>query len=193
MTIKSPKPASLDQKIGARAPSDQPSGQPSDLGDLARCGDFDLRIGRDGTWYYQGSPIARKPLVKLFSSVLSRDASGDYWLITPVERGRIAVDDAPFTAVEWQAEGEGRDQVLRFRTNIDDWVAADSAHPIRVEHDRRSGEPRPYILVRDDLEALILRSVFYQLVEAAVEHRVGDRVHLGVWSRGVFFPLGAPP
>lgn len=193
MTSNPPKPAATDQKIGVRAPSDQSSGQPSGLGDLARCGDFDMRIGRDGTWFYQGSPITRKPLVKLFSTVLSRDAAGDYWLITPVERGRIAVDDAPFTAVEWQADGEGRDQVLRFRTNLDDWVEAGPEHPIRVEHDPQSGAPRPYVLVRDNLEALILRSVFYQLVEAAAECRVEGTVYLGVWSGGAFFPLGALP
>lgn len=189
MTSNPPKPADADQKIGVRGPSDQPSS----LGDLARCGDFDMRIGSDGTWYYQGSPINRKPLVKLFSTVLSRDEAGDYWLTTPVERGRIAVDDAPFTAVEWQAAGQGRDQVLRFRTNLDDWVEADSAHPIRVEHDQESGAPRPYLMVRDNMEALILRSLFYQLVEAAVERRVGGSRHLGVWSKGAFFPLGMVP
>jgi hypothetical protein len=149
-----------------------------------------MRIGKDGTWFYHGSPIGRKPLVKLFASVLRREADGDYWLVTPAERGRIRVDDAPFTAVEVNAAGRGRSQVLTFRTNIDDEVAADAAHPIRVVHDFVTGEPRPYILVRGRLEARILRPVFYELVELAeVGGHDGEEVH-GVWSRERFFALG---
>ncbi len=154
------------------------------------CGDFDFRIARDGTWYYRASPIRRKPLVKLFSSVLTRDDEGVYWLVTPVERGRIAVDDAPFTAVELDVIGAGDDRVLRFRNNVDDWIEAGPEHPIRVEVAPETGEPSPYILVRDRLEALIVRSVFYQLVDLAVEGRGGDRGQLGVWSKGRFFLLG---
>src|SRR5262245_38316988 len=108
------------------------------LGPSARrqfCGDIDIRIGRDGTWFYHGSPIGRKPLVKLFASVLRREDDGDYWLVTPAERGRIKVDDVPFTAVEVNAAGSGTAQTLTFRTNLDDEVAADSDHAIRVAHD----------------------------------------------------------
>ncbi len=156
------------------------------------CGDFDLRIARDGTWFYRGSPIGRKPLVRLFASVLRRGADGQYWLVTPGERGRVIVEDAPFTAVELAASGSGSGQVLRFRTNVDDWVEAGRGHPIRIAHAPDSGEPSPYILVRDGLEALIARSVYYHLVDLAVERRHGDRTVLGVWSKGTFFPLGTP-
>jgi hypothetical protein len=156
-----------------------------------QCGDFGIRIAQDGTWFYHGSPIGRKPLVRLFSSVLRRDEAGDYWLVTPVEKGRIVVDDAPFTAVELTATGAGPAAVLSFRTNIDDTVEAGSEHPIRVAEDPRTGEPRPYILVKDRLEALILRPVYYQLVElGAVEADGTGAARFGVWSKGMFFPLG---
>src|SRR5215471_8017890 len=125
-----------------------------DFSQLPSCGDFDMRIARDGTWFYRGSPIGRKPLVKLFSTVLRRE-NGEFWLVTPVERGRILVDDAPFVAVEVDAVGEGADRRLTFRTNVDDIVTADAAHPIRVDHDPESGEPSPYITVRNGLEARI--------------------------------------
>ncbi len=153
------------------------------------CGDFAIRIARDGTWFYHGSPIGRKPLVRLFSSVLRRDEAGDFWLITPVEKGRIVVDDAPFTAVELSVDSAGRDAVLSFRTNIDDWVRAGPDHPIRVAEDPRTGEPRPYIMVRDRLEALILRPLYYQLAELGAFAEDGSE-RFGVWSGGVFFSLG---
>lgn len=162
-------------------------------GDFPSFGDFDMRIARDGTWFYRGTPINRKPLVRLFSTVLRRDENGDFWLVTPVERGRIEVEDAPFVAVEWEANGRDRGQVLRFRTNVDDWIEAGPEHPIRIALDPATGEPSPYILVRDNLEALILRSVFYQLVEHATEHRDGDTTYLGLWSKDSFFPLGEAP
>lgn len=146
---------------------------------------YDIRIGVDGTWYYHGSPIGRMALVKLFATVLKRDEAGDYWLITPAERGRITVDDAPFTAVELRAAGQGRDQILSFRTNLDDWVPLGPDRPLRVRHAPETGEPRPYILVRDRLEALIVRSVYYELVDRAVE----EDGTVGVWSAGGFFPL----
>ncbi len=181
--------------------------EPQRLADLAReaspggesrspaeeiCGDLDIRIARDGTWYYRGSPIGRKSLVRLFSTVLKRDEEGQYWLETPVERGRIEVEDAPFTAVEVTAEGTGRAQTLTFRTNVDDLVTVDAEHPIRVEHDPGTGEPSPYVRVRDGLEARILRPVFYHLVELGEERPAedGGGTEFGVWSRGGFFPLG---
>ncbi len=154
------------------------------------CGDIDIRIGRDGTWFYHGSPIGRKPLVKLFASVLRRENDGDYWLVTPAERGRIKVDEVPFTAVEVNVAGSGPSQSLTFRTNLDEEVTADALHPIRVTHDPDTQEPRPYILVRHRLEARILRPVFYQLVELAEVRRSGDAEDYGVWSRELFFPLG---
>lgn len=154
------------------------------------CGDIDMRIARDGTWFYLGTPIGRPALVKLFASILRRDEAGDYWLVTPVERARILVEDAPFTAVELSIEGAGHTQSLRFRTNLDEHVIADIDHPIRVRHDGASGEPRPYILVRPGLDALIARSVYYQLVEAGVEERQSGEKVFGVWSQSRFFALG---
>lgn len=152
------------------------------------CGHFDMRIARDGTWHYRGSPIHRKPLVTLFSSVLKRDDNGQYWLETPVERGRIDVDDAPFTAVEMNIEGTGPDQTLTFRTNLDQIVAAGPDHPIRITFDESTGEPSPYVLVRDDLDALLTRSVYYALAELVVEDATTGQP--GVWSGGSFFVLG---
>lgn len=165
-----------------------------DVGPSARipvdCGHFDMRITRDGTWHYRDSPIQRKPLVTLFSSVLKRDAEGQFWLETPVERGRIDVDDAPFMAVEMDVEGEGPNQRLIFRTNLDETVTAGRAHPIRVAFDESTGEPSPYVLVRDRLDALLTRSVYYALADYAVEH--SDTGELGVWSMGAFFSLMPP-
>jgi hypothetical protein len=153
------------------------------------CGDFDIRIGRDGTWFYHGSPIGRKPLVRLFASVLRREGD-DYLLVTPAERGRIAVDDVPFTAVELDVVGSGPDQRLEFRTNLDDRVVAGPGHAIRVTHDADTAEPSPYIEVRDRLEARIVRSIYYQLVELGQERRLGGEDVFGVWSSGQFFALG---
>jgi hypothetical protein len=153
------------------------------------CGDFGIRILRDGTWLYHGSPIARKPLVRLFSTVLRREGDA-FWLVTPVERGRIIVDDAPFTAVEMTVEGVGAAQRITFRTNLDDTVTADAAHPIRVALAAGSGEPSPYVMVRDGLEALIGRAVYYELVERGAISRLDGEERYGVWSAGTFFPLG---
>ena len=152
------------------------------------CGHYDMRIGRDGTWYYRGSAIQRKPLVTLFSSVLKRDDDGQYWLETPVERGRIDVEDAPFVAVALEVSGSGPSQQLLFHTNLDENVTAGADHPIRVEVDAATGEPSPYIHIRDGLEALIARPVFYQLADLAVSRQADDV--LGVWSGGIFFELG---
>jgi hypothetical protein len=151
-----------------------------------------MRIARDGTWFYHGSPIGRTQLVKLFSTVLKRDSIGDYWLETPVEKCRIQVEDAPFLAVEMVVEGTGVNQRLQFRTNVDDNLIAGPDNPIRVEIDPDSDEPSPYLLVRGALEALIARAVFYDLVELAVEEECDGERQFGVWSDGVFFPLGDP-
>jgi hypothetical protein len=171
------------------ATADKP-GAPAAAPALPFCGDFDMRIARDGTWYYRGSPIGRKPLARLFSTVLRREPDGEFWLVTPYERGRISVEDAPFTAVELTVEGDGRAQALRFRTNLDDTVTADAEHPIRVAHDAETGEPSPYIMVRNGLEARLVRSVYYQLVELGEERRVDGATLYGVWSSNRFFSLG---
>ena len=155
------------------------------------CGDLDIRIARDGTWYYRGSPIGRLSLVKLFASVLRREADGHYWLVTPAERGRVEVEDAPFLAVALTAEGEGVARQLIFRTNLDEFVTAGPDNPLRVET-AANGEPAPYILVRDGLKARLTRPVFYELVELGTEEQVAQRTQFGVWSRGAFFSLGEP-
>jgi hypothetical protein len=184
MTDKPAASKAFDQVAARLVPSPpQPRRQPED------CGHFDITIARDGTWFYRGSPIGRMPLVRLFSTVLRRDAEGTYWLETPVERGRITVEDAPFVVVELMRQGEGREQELIFRTNIDETVAADAEHPLRVVNNPSSG-PNPYILLRDGLEARLNRTVFYELVELAHEERIGGESVLGVWSKGQFFPLG---
>lgn len=153
-------------------------------------GSFPILIARDGTWFYRNSPIRRKELAKLFSTVLRLDEEGQYWLKTPVEQGVIEVEDAPFTAVELEIAGVGRDMILKFRNNFDDWVTADADHPIRVEQNPETGEPSPYIRIRDNLDALILRPVFYELVEIAMPVERDGRAIMGIWSAGEFFELG---
>lgn len=151
-----------------------------------------LRIASDGEWLYQGSPIRRLELVKLFASVLRREADGSYWLVTPVERGRIAVEDAPFVAVELARTGQGRTQQLRLRTNLDEWVTIGPHHPIRLRRPAGVAEdsgPAPYVEVRGGLEARLARPVYYELVELAEERLVEGRARIGVWSEGDFFAL----
>src|SRR5262249_3163175 len=139
-----PPPWHAAMKMGTRPGVDQQKLERQ----LIDCGDLNMRIARDGTWFYHGSPIGRKPLVKLFASVLRREEDGRYWLVTPVERGLIEVEDAPFTAVELAVEGQGRKQVLCFRTNLDEWVRAGSEHPIRCEPPTGpAAGPRPYLRV----------------------------------------------
>ena len=149
------------------------------------CGDIGMRIRADGTWLYQNSPIGRKPLVRLFSTVLRKDADGRTYLVTPVEKVDVTVDDAPFLAVEMQVEGEGRDQVLTFRTNVDDIVRCGPDNPLRFAVEAAAGGLKPYLLVRGRLEALLTRALYYDLVELAVEE--GGR--LAVWSGGARFVL----
>ncbi len=147
-------------------------------------GDLDIRIARDGSWYYLGTPFTRFELVRLFASILKLEA-GKYYLVTPAEKVGITVEDAPFVAVDFDVEGAGRDQLITFTSNIGDTAAAGPEHPIRVERDGESGEPSPYVMVRAGLEALIDRKSFYRLAELGV-HKDG---WFGVWSGGAFFPL----
>lgn len=153
------------------------------------CGELDIRIARDGTWYYMGSPIGRKPLVKLFSSVLRKDADGGTYLVTPVEKIGITVDDAPFLAVEMAVDGDGPDQVVSFRTHVDDIVTVDKDHPLRFEAEDETGGLKPYVLVRGRLEALVNRPVFHDLVDLGVDLDRGNGHEFGVWSSGVFFSM----
>ena len=151
------------------------------------CGDLDMRIARDGTWFYLGTPIGRHELVKLFSSILRKDGD-DYFLVTPVEKVGIRVVDAPFVAVDMDAAGEGRDQVMTFSTNVEDMVVAGAENPIRVVRDA-GGEPSPYIHIRAGLEALIDRKTFYRMIDLGQAHVVDGVNMFGVWSSGQFFPI----
>ncbi|MBM1689666.1 DUF1285 domain-containing protein [Sulfitobacter geojensis] len=148
------------------------------------CGDLDMHIKRDGTWFYEGTPIGRPELVKLFSTILWRE--GDkYFLVTPVEKVGITVEDAPFVAVDFEVEGEGVAQKLSFISNVGDAAVAGPSNPIRVERDPETGEPAPYVLIRRNLEALIDRKSFYRLVELGVHHEGW----FGLWSQGAFFGI----
>ena len=151
--------------------------------------DMGLRISRDGAWHYLGSPIVRPSLVRLLSRVMKREGE-DFFLVSPVEKLRIAVEDAPFLAVELECSGESQSQRLIFRTNVDDVVIAGKAHPIWVNEDPLSGEPAPYIEVRDGLWALINRSVYYELAERVIPSP-NSPGQLGVFSEGCFFELGS--
>ena len=151
---------------------------------------YPIRIARDGTWWHEGGPIRRVELAKLFSTVLRRDPAGDYWLVTPAERGRIEVEDLPFVAVAVDIIQEDGRQALVFRTNLDHTVVAGPGHPVVVDRDAETGEPRPYITVREGLDARIARPVFYELVERGEHRPVEGGVQVGIWSRGTWFILG---
>lgn len=148
------------------------------------CGDLDIRIARDGTWFYLGTPFGRLELVKLFSSILKLE-DGKYFLVTPVEKVGISVDDAPFVAVDFEMSGTGSEQVLTFETQVGDFAVAGPEHAIRVVRDPETGEPSPYIMMRAGLEALIDRKSFYRLVDIGGHHEGW----FGLWSSGQFFQV----
>ncbi len=150
----------------------------------SHCGHSDMRIARDGTWYHQGSPIGRQPMVRLFSTILRREADGGYVLVTPAEKLTIEVEDAPFVAVEMKAEGAGDAMKLAFRLNTGDLVSADDTHRLRFAQGENG--PRPYLHVRGGLEALIARPIYYDIANLALE-TPGDVP--GIWSNGCFFPI----
>ncbi len=164
------------------------SDAPVERWDPPYCGDIGLAIRSDGTWDYQGSPIRRPALVKLFARVLRRDADGRHYLVTPAEKVDVKVADAPFLAVEMQADGQTRDQTLVFRTNVDDIVRCGPEHPLRFSMEAPSGGLKPYVLVRGRLEALVTRALYIDLVELAVPSPENNDA-LGLWSGGAFFPL----
>ena len=164
---------------------------PVELWNPPYCGDIGLAIHSDGTWFYQGSPIGRKPLVQLFARVLRKDLDGKHYLVTPAEKVDVAVADAPFLAVEMEVLGEGREQTLVLRTNVDDVVRCGTDHPLRFVVEAGSGGLKPYMLVRGRLEALVTRAVYYDLVELAVTEVRGGHAMLGVWSGGEFWEMAA--
>jgi hypothetical protein len=178
----------LEALIGAQAAKGP---APVEEWDPPYCGDIGLRIRSDGVWLYRDSPIARPALVKLFAGVLRKDPDGRHYLVTPAEKIDVAVDDAPFLAVEMETRGAGRSQGLIFRTNVDDIVTAGPERPLRFAVEPGSGGLKPYLLVRGRLEALVTRPLAYDLVEIATTE---DGRGLGVWSDGAFFPVpdGSP-
>ena len=157
---------------------------------------FDIRIAADGSWYHEGGLIGRPALVKLFASVLRREADGSYWLVTPVERGRIDVDDAPFMIIAAEYQGSGRDQVVKLRSNVDDDIILGPGHQLVMRRPPNGDDLRPYVTVRPgmegclDLDARIARPVFYELAERSVK---GPADQIGIWSDGVFFSLEGEP
>ena len=155
---------------------------PVHLWDPPFCGDIDMRIARDGTWFHEGTPIGRPGLVRLFASILKREGDA-YFLVTPVEKVGIVVEDAPFVAVDFESVSEG----LRFETNVGDTVVAGPDHPIRVVRDADSGEPAPYVMVRAGLEALIDRKSFYRLVEICEHDEIDGERWFGLRSGAAFF------
>jgi uncharacterized protein len=164
----------------------------------AECGPLPFLIKRDGSWLYKGTRIGRKELVCLFASVLRREADGTFWLETPAERGPIEVEDAPFVVVEMDWTGADSEQVVTFRTNTDEIVSVDLDHPLRFSDTNGGGEPKPYVFLRQGkgaypIEARISRPVFYELAALAEPQPVRGKMMLGVWSSGVFFPLGEMP
>jgi hypothetical protein len=181
-SVTTPSPEGI--AASARAAAKARGLPPVHLWNPPFCGDLDIRIARDGTWFYLGTPIGRPELVRLFSTILRKEGE-KYFLVTPVEKVGITVDDAPFVAVDFEAEGEGQARSLRFETNVGDHVTAGPRHPIRVERDPETGEPAPYVMVRAGLEALIDRKSFYRLVEIGARHEGW----FGLWSGGEFFPI----
>jgi hypothetical protein len=184
----------LRERIGPYAPADEggagagarAAGE-SDLFQGVGAGEF--VIDRDGTWWHDGKPIPRRDLVKLFATVLRREEDDGFALVTPAERARVHVRDAPFLAEELDVRTEAGQQVVSLRSNVDQWVDAGPDHPIRVQQAPDSDAPRPYILMKPGLEARIVRSVFYQLAELAEPGTHNGQEVLGIWSRGTFFPL----
>ncbi|MDP4031838.1 MAG: DUF1285 domain-containing protein [Pseudorhodobacter sp.] len=161
---------------------------PVHLWNPAFCGDLDMRIARDGTWFYLGTPIGRPGLVRLFSSILKLE-DGKFYLVTPVEKVGITVDDAPFVAVDFEVTGAGDAQAITFTTQVGDSVTADPEHPVRVSRDANTGEPSPYVMVRAGLEALIDRKSFYRLIELCVHRHHSGADWFGLMSGGQFFPI----
>jgi hypothetical protein len=170
--------AALVAEAGKAAPS-----RPVERWNPPYCGEIDMRIAADGTWFYRGSPIAREALVRLFASILRREPDGRHVLVTPAEKVGIEVEDAPFLAVEVVSEGEGSGRILTFRTNVGDIVAAGRDHPIRFEAEAGTGGLKPYLNVRGGLEALATRPLQFELVAIADEQDGAT----GLWSGGVFF------
>lgn len=178
----------LDALTGAARKAASKGPPPVHLWNPPFCGDIDMRIAADGTWFYLGTPIGRPALVQLFASVLKRE-EGKYLLVTPVEKVGITVDDVPFLAVEMRVEAGESGQELHFRTNVEDWVTCGPDHALRFEPETATGGLKPYLHVRRDLWARVTRPLFYDLVELGEERAIEGRPMFGVRSRGEFFAM----
>ena len=185
---QSGSPAGLDAIAGAARNEAKKGPPPVHLWNPPFCGDLDMRIAADGTWFYLKTPIGRPALVKLFASVLKREGE-KYFLVTPVEKCGITVDDAPFLAVELNAEEGPRGRVLHFRTNVDDWVACGADHVLRFEPEAGTGGLKPYLHVRRDLWAKVTRALFYDLVALGEERDIAGNRMFGIASDGEFFVM----
>jgi uncharacterized protein len=180
--------AGLDSITGAVARAAAKGPPPVERWNPPFCGDLDMRIAADGTWYYLKTPIGRPALVKLFASVLKRE--GDkYFLVTPVEKCGIEVEDTPFLAVELNVVERPDGRVLNFRTNVDDWVVCGPEHALRFEREAGTGGLKPYLHVRRDLWAKVTRTLFFDLVELGEERDVGGKAMFGVVSMRTFFAM----
>lgn len=178
----------LDALTGAVKEAGKKGPPPVHLWNPPFCGDIDMRVARDGTWFYAGTPIGRPALVKLFASVLKREGER-YFLVTPVEKVGITVEDAPFLAVEMGMQGEGEGRALRFRTNADDWTTCGPEHPLRFEREPGTEGVKPYVHVRAGLWAKLTRALFFDLVELGEERDVDGAPMFGIASGGAFFPV----
>jgi len=185
--VSSSAPTDLLKQIKVKGPA------PVHLWDPPFCGDMDLRIARDGCWYHEGSLIQRKAMVELFSSILKRESDGEFYLVTPVEKVRIQVEDCPFVALGADIKGQGGNRQISFITNTKESFIADSNHKISVTEAPDTGQPHPIVHVRNGLDALIHRNVYYQLVAAAEYRDQGNTQIAGISSAGIFFELGRFP
>jgi hypothetical protein len=178
----------LEGLVGAVKTASPRGPPPVHLWNPAYCGEIDMRIAADGTWFYQKTPIGRPALVKLFASILWREGE-NFFLVTPVEKCGIVVDDAPFMAVELRIDDSGAGRELYFRTNVDDWVVCGPDHPLRFEREAATGGLKPYLHVRRDLWAKVTRALFYDLVELGEERDIGGTAMFGVASGGEFYAM----
>jgi uncharacterized protein len=188
MTPETKEPQGLDAIAGLARKAGEKGLPPVHLWNPPFCGDLDMRIASDGTWFYLKTPIGRPALVRLFSSVLKREAD-KYFLVTPVEKCGIVVDDAPFLAVELKVDETVHGRTLHFRTNVDDWVACGPEHVLRFEPEAETGGLKPYLHVRRDLWAKVTRALFYDLVELGEGREIAGIAMFGIASAGEFFPM----
>jgi len=184
--MKEINPASLLHNISKLGEDELP---PVHLWNPPLCQNVDMKISRDGKWYFMNSPIGRERMVRLFSKVLRYDDDGNYYLVTPVEKIKLEVEDKPFLVIDFRIDNIGKDQIIYFETNTNDIFQLNTDHPLRVTVNKTSNEPSPYVLVRSNLEGLISRNIFYKLVDISVNETINGITRQGIWSNNSFFSL----